>query len=163
MASSRSICCSSTRVGQSIGSCSSCCATWSRLARRTVSSTPRRELLALIRQIADQGTATEILSTLLRYYVQANVRVDENTVRTLLQETPSGDAIMQTFIDRYIEQGVEKGRQQGGATVLLHLIERKFGPPSESVRTRIASADPETLLAWSERILTADSVDAVLH
>ena len=126
-------------------------------------SAPLRALLALIRQIADQTTATEILSTLLRYYVQANVRVDENTVRTLLQETPSGDAIMQTFIDRYIEQGVEKGRQQGGANVLLHLIERKFGPPSESVRTRIASADPETLLAWSERILTADSVDAVLH
>ncbi len=49
------------------------------------------------------------------------------------------------------------------AATRCHMIERKFGPPSESVRTRIASADPETLLAWSERILTADSVDAVLH
>lgn len=144
---------------------------------------PLRELLALIRQIADQTTATEILSTLLRYYVQANTRLDEETVRTLLKETPSGDAIMQTFIDRYIEQGRQQGwqtgrqegwqegreegwqegRQEGGASVLLRLIERKFGPPSESVRARIASADPETLLSWTDRILTADSLDAVLH
>ena len=47
--------------------------------------------------------------------------------------------------------------------MLLRQVERKFGPPSESVRERIASADPETLLAWSERILTADDVEAVLH
>jgi len=31
------------------------------------------------------------------------------------------------------------------------------------MRERISNADPETLLNWSERILTADSVDAVLH
>ena len=128
---------------------------------------PLRELLALIRQIGDQTQATEILSTLLRYYVQVNTRLDEATVRTLLRETPSGDAIMQTFIDRYIEQGRQQGwqtgRQEGVANVLLRQIERKFGPPSESVRQRIACADPETLLSWSERILTADTVEAVLH
>ena len=128
---------------------------------------PLRELLFLIRQIGDQTQATEILSTLLRYYVQANRRLDEEKVRTLLKETPNGDTTMQTFIDRYIEQGRQEGRQEGqqegGANVLLRQIERKFGPPSASVRARISSADPETLLAWSERILTADTLEAVLH
>ena len=66
---------------------------------------------------------------------------------------------MQTFIDRYIEQG----RQEGEAAVLLRLIERKFGAPGETVRRRIADADADTLLRWSERILTADSLEAVLH
>ena len=47
--------------------------------------------------------------------------------------------------------------------MLLRLIDRKLGPPSEPVRERITSADPETLLRWSDRILTADSLDAVLH
>jgi hypothetical protein len=74
---------------------------------------------------------------------------------------------MQTFIDRYIEQGRQagrqEGRQEGGAAILLRLIDRKFGPPSEPVRARISSADPDTLLRWSDRILTADSLDAVLH
>jgi predicted transposase/invertase (TIGR01784 family) len=118
-----------------------------------------RELLTLIQQIGDQTLATEILSTLLRYYVQGNTRLDEARVRTLLSETPSGETIMHTFLDRYVEQG----KQQGGAAVLLRQIECKFGPPSESVRERIASADPDTLLAWSERILTAEDVEAVLH
>ena len=122
-----------------------------------------RELLALMRQIVDQTAATEILSTLLRYYVQANSRLDEDKVRALLTETPNGETTMQTFIDRYIEQGRQQGTQEGGAAILLRQIERKFGPPSESVRERISSADPKTLLDWSERILTAESLDAVLH
>jgi predicted transposase/invertase (TIGR01784 family) len=118
-----------------------------------------RALLALIEQIEDRETAVEILESLLRYYVQGTGRLEEPEVRHLLQQTPSGDPIMQTFIDRYIEQG----RQQGEAAMLLRQIERKFGTPSDAVRERVLSADAETLLNWSERILTADSVDVVLH
>ncbi len=78
---------------------------------------------------------------------------------------------MQTFIDRYIEQGREQGhaqgfdqgRQHGEAAVLLRQIERKFGPPSEAIAQRIRCADADTLLDWSERILSASSVDAVVH
>jgi len=106
-----------------------------------------------------RATALEILESLLRYYVQGTGRVEERDVRALLQQTSTGDPIMRTFIDRYIEQG----RQEGGAALLLRQIERKFGAPSAAMRERISNADPETLLNWSERILTADSVDAVLH
>ena len=66
---------------------------------------------------------------------------------------------MQTFIDRY----VEKGQRLGEATALLRQIERKFGPPSETVRERVLAADSDTLLEWLDRILVAESVDAVLH
>ena len=130
-------------------------------------------------RIEDRETAVEILESLLRYYVQGTGRLEEPEVRQLLQQTSTGDPIMQTFIDRYIEQGREQGieqgreqgraqgreqgRQQGEAAVLLRLIERKFGTPSEAVRERVLSADAETLLNWSERILTAESVDVLLH
>lgn len=70
---------------------------------------------------------------------------------------------MQTFIDKYIEQGLKQGERRGEAAMLLRLIERKFGPPSERVRTRITQADAETLLEWSERLLVAHSLDEVLH
>jgi hypothetical protein len=122
-----------------------------------------RELVALIEQVDDRDTAVEVLESLLRYYVQGTGRVDEPQVRELLQQTPTGDPIMQTFIDRYLEQGREQGRQQGEAAVLLRLIERKFGPPSEAVAQRIRAADADTLLDWSERVLTATSMDAVVH
>ncbi len=60
------------------------------------------------------------------------------------------------------EEGREEGRQQGQARVLLRLITLKFGLPSEAVREQIATADPETLLRWSERILTALTLVGVL-
>jgi predicted transposase YdaD len=141
-----------------------------------------REFLVLIREIRDLDLATEILHVLLRYYVQGNPRMDETKVRGVLADTPDGDSAMQTFLDRYMEQahqqglalgnkegrqegwreGQREGRREGEAAVLLRLIERKFGPPSESVRERIVQADAETLLEWSERTLTADSLEAVL-
>ena len=64
---------------------------------------------------------------------------------------------MQTFIERYIEQGEQRGEQRDSAAVLLRQIERKFGSPSETVRHRITEADSETLLEWSERILDQDT------
>jgi hypothetical protein len=70
-------------------------------------------------------------------------RVDESSVRTLLQQTFTGEPIMQTFIDRYIEQGINQGPRLGKATALLRQIERKFGPPSDSVRERVLAADSE--------------------
>jgi len=59
------------------------------------------------------------------------------------------------------EEGYKEGRQEGEALVLLRQIDLKFGPPSEAVRGQINAADADTLLRWSERILTARSLDEV--
>ncbi|MFB6260954.1 MAG: DUF4351 domain-containing protein, partial [Thiohalorhabdaceae bacterium] len=60
----------------------------------------------------------------------------------------------------WIERGKKEGRQEGEATVLLRMIERKFGPEAAAAyRERIQKADTETLLAWSDRILTAEAVE----
>lgn len=61
------------------------------------------------------------------------------------------------------EEGYKEGRQEGEALVLMRLIELKFGPPSEAVRAQINAADADTLLRWSERILTAQTLDEVLR
>jgi len=124
-------------------------------------------LIALIDQIADRDTALEILESLLRYYVQGTQRAAEDDARHLLEQTSPGDPIMQTFIDRYIEQGreqgIEQGKRQGEAEFLLRLMERKFGPADVKVRQQIQEADAEQLLEWSERILTAETPEAVFH
>ncbi|MCF8016939.1 MAG: Rpn family recombination-promoting nuclease/putative transposase [Chromatiaceae bacterium] len=116
-------------------------------------------LIALIDQVADRDTALQILESLLRYYVQGTQRVEEDDARRLLEQTAPGDPIMQTFIDRYIEQG----REQGKAELLLRLMERKFGPSDVQLRQQIQEADAETLLEWSDRILTAETPEAVFH
>jgi len=128
-------------------------------------------LIALIDQIADRDTALEILESLLRYSVQGTQRVAEDDARHLLEQTSPGDPIMQTFIDRYIEQGIElgieqgieQGKRQGEAEFLLRLIERIFGPADVKLRQQIQEADAEQLLEWSERILTAETPEAVFQ
>jgi hypothetical protein len=114
-----------------------------------------RELLGLIGQVQDQAEATRILYTLLRYYAQTNPVLDRQGIAAIVNEIPNGEAIMPTLAEQW--------EQQGEAKVLLRLIQRKFGPPTDSVRQRIEEADAETLLEWSERILNAESLDAVLH
>ncbi len=122
-----------------------------------------RELLELMSKVSRDPTALDILESLLRYYVQGTGRLDEPQVRRLLEQTLSGEPLMETFIDRYIAQGKQLGEQRGEAKILLHQIERKFGPPSAAVRERIVQAESDRLLEWSERILEARSLDEVLH
>ena len=65
-----------------------------------------------------------------------------------------------TSVERIgLRRGLDQGRKEGEATVLLRQIELKFGPPDAPVRKRVQSADADTLLRWSERILTAASLD----
>ena len=61
-----------------------------------------------------------------------------------------------------LEEGRETGRVEGEAAVLLRLIQLKFGPLADTQRQRIAMADADTLLRWSERVLTAATLDEVL-
>jgi predicted transposase/invertase (TIGR01784 family) len=147
---------------------------------------PLAEILQRIAVLLEQETALEILEVILRYYVQATQRLDEKDIRALLATMSTGDDWMQTFIDRYFEQGrqqgleqgrqqgleqgrqqgleegVEQGRQQGEAALLLRQLERKFGPLSATHRQQVQEADAATLLEWSERILIADTLEEVL-
>ncbi len=61
----------------------------------------------------------------------------------------------------WTEQGKEQGLQQGEATLLARLAERRFGPLPASVRERIEGADAKTLLCWGENLLAARSLDAI--
>jgi hypothetical protein len=61
----------------------------------------------------------------------------------------------------WVEQGAQQGRHEGEAALLLRLLERKFGPVPEEVRQRVAAADSDALLAWSERVLTAETLEEV--
>jgi len=60
------------------------------------------------------------------------------------------------------QEGKQEGRQQGEAALLLRLMERRFGPLDEALRERIRAADAETLLQWSDRILTAAAAEDVV-
>ena len=61
-----------------------------------------------------------------------------------------------------LEEGRKEGRKEGEANILLKLLELKFGELSLEDQKRVQSADSDTLLKWSGRILTADTLDEIL-
>ena len=59
-------------------------------------------------------------------------------------------------------EGEQKGRQEGEASLLLRLLERRFGALPDWARDRIATADTASLEEWGLRVLDAGSLDGVL-
>jgi predicted transposase YdaD len=90
-------------------------------------------------------------------FIDIYAALDENERIVYRQRYPEEVAKMTRFAERFIEEGIG----QGEARVLLRLLTLKFGPLPEPVRARIESADADTLLRWSERVLTADHLDEV--
>ncbi len=67
------------------------------------------------------------------------------------------------FMEKGREEGVKKGIRQGEAQMLLRQLSLRFGNLPEGAREQVESADADTLLRWSERILTASTLDAVFR
>ena len=87
---------------------------------------------------------------------------EEANEEVATMELTWADKIEARGIERGLEQGRQQGRQQGEATLLMRLMTRKFGPLDAKVRQRIESADPQQLLDWGERFVTAQSIQEVL-
>ena len=69
----------------------------------------------------------------------------------------------QNWKQQGIEEGRQEGLQEGEAGLLLRLLERRFGPVDEVIRTWVRSADSQTLLIWGEQILTAQMIEKVFE
>jgi hypothetical protein len=59
------------------------------------------------------------------------------------------------------EKSLQEGARDGEARVLLRLLRLKLGSVSPAVEERVRAADSDQLLAWSERVLEAESLDDV--
>ena len=82
-------------------------------------------------------------------------------------------AEMTTLAEKWLEQGRQEGLakghtkghtdgiQAGERRILLRQLELRFGSLPEEYRERIATADPDTLLVWSERVLLAHQLEEI--
>lgn len=59
-------------------------------------------------------------------------------------------------------EGRAEGRAEGKAELLLRLIGKRFGAPSDAVRARVQAASAERLDVWAERMLSEATLDDVL-
>ena len=72
------------------------------------------------------------------------------------------DEGLQQGRDEGLQQGLQQGLQRGEARILTALLRLRFGDLPAACRERIETADADTLLRWSERVLTAAGLDDAL-
>ena len=97
-------------------------------------------------------------------FVDIYAKLDDNERQRYQQHYAEEIETMSAFADRFIEQGVQQGVQQGEATILMAQLQEKFGSDSlDAHRERISAANPEELLQWSKRILTAETPETIFH
>ena len=72
---------------------------------------------------------------------------------------------MQQGIQQGMQQGMQQGRkqgmQEGRAEILLRLLRKRFGFVDQDTCDRIAAADAELLLEWTDRFMAAESLAGV--
>ena len=61
------------------------------------------------------------------------------------------------------EEGFAEGRLSALREVFGRLLTAKFGAPSEALLARVATADEATLLRWLDRIISAETLEAVFE
>jgi len=151
------------------------------------------EIFGLLRTLAEKPTALGYLETLLRYLAAAATRLTEPDIQQALAEILPAleEKLMPTIAETWLERGRTEGRAEGrvegrtegrvegraegrveGRTegrleaeryILIRLLERRFGPLPTPYQARIAAADSETLLHWSEQVLSAQRLQDVFE
>jgi len=120
----------------------------------------------LMRLEPDIGRQTKYLD-----FIDIYTNLSDNELQRYQEKYPEEVKKMTSFSQRYEQQGIEKGiqqgmqqgMQQGEAAMLLLLVETKFGSPSAQTIKRIETADSQTLLLWSKRIIAANSLNDIWH
>lgn len=81
-------------------------------------------------------------------------------VRKSVEDMKQGKYEYQSdFARKYFSEGEARGR----SVALLKLLQLRFGAVSDAVTTRVRSASLEELDLWTERVLSAESVEDVLR
>jgi len=115
------------------------------------------EVVNRMRRVADEALRSHLLAALVALLPEEEM---VSMVDRLLEE--EDEWLLELPFQRRIRaEGHAEGRREGEAEVLLRQLHFRFGTLPEDVTARIHAADAETLLRWSERILSASTLDAV--
>jgi predicted transposase/invertase (TIGR01784 family) len=116
--------------------------------------------VATMQALHQAETGREALMTVLRYL---SLVVDDSAAQTLLTTLAAAPLeAKETLMTTLAERWTAEGRAEGSRELLLRQLELKFGPLEAAARERVRTASEQQLLAWGTRILSADSLAAVL-
>jgi hypothetical protein len=92
-------------------------------------------------------------------------RLELPDVLSLLEDETMGERFQRkyaTWEDAIEDRGRLKGREEGMRSVLKQLLTKRFGELSPAAAARVDQADEAEAARWIDRVLVADSIEAVL-
>jgi predicted transposase/invertase (TIGR01784 family) len=123
------------------------------------------EILSLLRELKSEGSALELLETMLRYVMAASERMTEEVIeRALLTAFPDkGGTVMATLAEKWLQQGLEQGREEGLQQAMqaniLDVLVTRFGIVPEGVMEAVQRiSDRATLQSLLREAVTAESL-----
>lgn len=139
--------------------------------------------LATMRTILRQPSlGMDAIEAMLRYVIHVNDQPPPDTIRPQIRQslTPKAEEMLMSWAEQLkqqgfeqgLEQGIERGLEQGIAQTerahrertqarVLRMLRLKFGSLSAADEQKVTEAATEALEQWTERILTAQTLDAV--
>ena len=123
-----------------------------------------------LRALAAVRHTFELFDQIVAYLVRVVPELPEKGFRGIPREAVRGKEIMPTLAEKWLAQGEAKGEARGEAkgelkalrSVLRRQLELKFGELDADHDAQLQAATSEELQRFLERIVSADSVDAVL-
>jgi predicted transposase/invertase (TIGR01784 family) len=125
-------------------------------------------ILKLVEELSEQDTDLQYLYTVLRYVSSAS-DIGKDELGAIVRQTflATGDKAMASAAEEWILEGEQRGEirgeirgeLKGQAKVLANQIKLKFGRVSSNSKGKLESATSEQLMLWSERILSAESLN----
>ena len=98
-------------------------------------------------------------------FIDIYARLTDNQLQQWQQLYPEESTTMTGFAQRYRDEGMQLGRQEGERRVLerllQRLLQRRFGALSAENTERLTEASMEDLETWAENVLDAQTLDDV--
>lgn len=151
---------------------------WLLRARGEVPEAREEAYRRLFERLAAEGQV-EVGQAMMHYVLNTSRAADPVALRAAREASPGlTEAVMGIWQQRIQEgeaQGREAGREEGreagreegdllGRTsMLLRLLEARFGPVSTEVEARVRDADSASLERWAVRVLTAQAIGEVFE
>ncbi len=106
-----------------------------------------RQITQHIEALPDQNERGNVAAAT---YILAGLVLEKAVIREILREEIMKESV--TYQD-ILKQGLQQGRQEGESTLLLRLLQRRFGNVDEAMRDRICALSIEQLELLGEALL----------
>ena len=116
----------------------------------------------VIRQVLEAPGGEEVIEALATYWLRVSKKLDAEKIQNrIIEVVPKAKDAVMTAAEKLEKRGEARGIHLGQAGMLLRLLAKKFGDVPEATEQRVQAASEDDLNRWADRILVADSLEAV--